>query len=96
MEATAYCSCYKCTDKHPGDSGYGITKSGVMAKPGIVAVDPKVIPLGTKLWIEGYGEAVAEDTGGGIKGNRIDIYMDRHEDAVEFGRKMVRVKVLSQ
>lgn len=96
MEATAYCSCYKCTGKHPGDPGYGITKSGVRVKPGIVAVDPKVIPLGTKLWIEGCGNAVAADIGWGIKGNRIDIYMDRHNDASEFGRKMVRVKVLSQ
>lgn len=43
----------------------------------MIAVDPKVIPLGSKVWVEGYGEAIAGDTGGAIKGNRIDILLDR-------------------
>ena len=100
MEATAYCACWKCTGKRPGDPGYGITKSGVMVKPGMVAVDPRVIDLGTHLWVEGYGDAVAADTGGMINGNRIDVFMvdkhgiSGHERAMEFGRKTVRVKVV--
>ena len=57
-------------------------------------MDPTVIKLGSKLWIEGIGEVVAADTGGVIKGNRIDIYMKRHEEAVQWGRKVVRVKIM--
>ena len=60
----------------------------------MVAVDEDVIKLGSRLWIEGIGEVVAPDTGGGIKGNRIDIYMDKHEEAVQWGRKVVRVKIM--
>ena len=60
----------------------------------MVAVDEDVIKLGSRLWIEGIGEVVAADTGGGIKGNRIDIYMDKHEEAVQWGRKVVRVKIM--
>ena len=57
----------------PTDPSYGITKSGVPVTKGIVAVDPKVIPLGTRLYVPGYGFAVAGDTGGGIVGNMIDL-----------------------
>ena len=60
-----------------------------------MAVDSRVIELGSKLWIEGIGEVVAADTGGGIKGNRIDIYMDKHKTALDFGRKIVMVKILN-
>lgn len=59
----------------------------------MAAVDPKVVDLGSRLWVEGIGEVVAADRGGGIKGNRIDIYMKRHEEAVKWGRRVVRVKV---
>jgi len=55
------------------DPDYGRTASGVAVKRGIVAVDPKVIPLGTRIYIPGYGFAIAGDTGGGIKGNMIDL-----------------------
>ncbi|MFP3412770.1 cell wall-binding protein EntB [Bacillus sp. SIMBA_074] len=60
----------------------------------IIAVDPKVIPLGSKVWVEGYGEAIAGDTGSAIKGNRIDVLMDSKSKAMNWGRQTVKVKVL--
>ena len=86
MEASAYLA---------GDGdGYGITATGVPAVRGIAAVDPDVIPLGTRLFIPGYGEAVAADTGGAIVGNRIDLVMDSYGEAMDFGRQDVTVYVL--
>ena len=86
MEATAYL---------PTDGGGdGITASGIEAKHGIVAVDPNVIPLGTKLYIPGYGEALAADTGGDIVGARIDVVMEDYGEAMQFGRRTVEVYVL--
>ena len=66
----------------------------VPAVRGVVAVDPDVIPLGTRLFIPGYGEAVAADTGGAIVGNRIDLVMDSYGEAMDFGRRDVTVYVL--
>lgn len=88
MEATAY-------DDSPEQNGpYGpYTASGTKLRPGVVAVDPSVIPLGTRLYIEGYGYAIAEDTGGAIKGMKIDLFMDT-ASANNFGRKNVVVHVL--
>ena len=60
---------------------------------GIVAVDPSVIPLHTKLYIPGYGEAVAEDTGRDIVGYRIDLFHETYEEAINFGRKEVKVYI---
>ncbi|WP_172805424.1 cell wall-binding protein EntB [Bacillus mycoides] len=60
----------------------------------IIAVDPKVIPLGSKVWVEGYGEAIAGDTGSAIKGNRIDVLMGSKSKAMNWGRQTVKVKVL--
>lgn len=78
----------------PGfDCGYR-TASGQPAKRGLVAVDPRIIPLGTRLYIEGYGEAVAADTGGVIKGNRIDLCFDTLEEAKNFGKRRVVVQIL--
>lgn len=59
-----------------------------------VAVDPNVIPLGTYLYIEGYGYAVAADTGGAIKGNIIDVYFDNPDECYDWGRKTVNVTVI--
>lgn len=82
---TAYCACFECCQKNPGDVGYGITKSGVRAVQGVtVAADPRFIPLGTKICIDGH-EYIVQDTGGAIKGNRIDVYFDHHQAALEFG-----------
>lgn len=88
MEATAYSAS-------PAEgTADGITASGTKARRGTAAVDPKVIPLGTRLWVEGYGYAVAEDTGGAIKGMRIDLFVESREEALRFGRKAVRVRIL--
>jgi uncharacterized protein YabE (DUF348 family) len=94
MNATAYTASYADTGKAPGHPAFGITYSGTRAKVGTVAVDPTVIPLGTKLYVEGYGCAVAEDIGGAIKGNKIDLYYDTVQEARNFGRQQLKVYVL--
>jgi len=70
------------------------TASGTWPAVGTVAVDPKTIPLGSRLYVEGYGEAVAEDTGGLVKGNIIDLYFPTESECWEFGRRQVEVRVL--
>ncbi|MBH0229486.1 LysM peptidoglycan-binding and 3D domain-containing protein [Halobacillus yeomjeoni] len=90
-EATAYTAyCTGCS---------GVTATGVdlRANPNqkVIAVDPNVIPLGSKVYVEGYGTAIAADTGGAIKGNRIDVFIPERSDALAFGRKSVKVQVLS-
>jgi 3D (Asp-Asp-Asp) domain-containing protein len=70
------------------------TASGTWPAVGTVATDPEVIPLGTNLYIEGYGEAVAEDTGGAVKGNIIDVYLDTESECWQWGRRMVEVRIL--
>lgn len=69
------------------------TASGTWPAVGTVATDPEVIPLGSRLWIEGYGEAIAADTGGAIQGNIIDVYMHSHQEAISWGRKRVEVRI---
>ncbi|WKA54861.1 G5 and 3D domain-containing protein [Planococcus shixiaomingii] len=91
VSATAYtASCAGCS---------GITATGINLKsnPGIklIAVDPSVIPLGSKVWVEGYGYAIAGDTGGAIKGNKIDLFIADQSAALSFGRKQVKIKVLN-
>lgn len=85
---TAYCN---------GCSGVTATGMNLKTNPNlkVIAVDPSVIPLGSKVWVEGYGHAVAGDTGGAIKGNKIDLFMASKSQAYDFGRKKVRVKVLN-
>ncbi|MED4204768.1 G5 and 3D domain-containing protein [Neobacillus mesonae] len=84
---TAYCN---------GCSGRTATGFNLRANPNakIIAVDPRVIPLGTKVYVEGYGYAVAADTGGAIKGNKIDLFMSSKSDAYRWGRKQVKIKIL--
>ncbi|MBB6455233.1 uncharacterized protein YabE (DUF348 family) [Salirhabdus euzebyi] len=89
MSATAYTAyCTGCS---------GITSTGINLKANpnakVIAVDPSVIPLGSKVWVEGYGYAIAGDTGGKIVGNRIDVFYPTKAQAYSFGRKQVRVKV---
>lgn len=88
VEATAYT---------PDLNGYGsgYTATGVKAAEGQIAVDPRVIPLGSKVYVEGYGHAIATDTGGAIKGNRIDVVIEGMDRAYRFGRKEgIKVYVL--
>lgn len=91
MEATAYGpDCSGCS---------GITATGINIKqsptPKVISVDPNVIPLGSRVWVEGYGEAIAADTGGAIKGNRIDVLVKSEAYAASnWGRRTVQVKIL--
>lgn len=94
MKSTAYTAGPESTGKNPGDAGYGVTASGMKAKRGVVAVDTSVIPFGTKLYIEGYGYAVAGDTGGAIKGNKIDVFVDSYREAMNWGVRTVDVYIL--
>ncbi|MBE7121334.1 cell wall-binding protein EntB [Bacillus cereus] len=71
--------------------GHDLTKNPNMR---IIAVDPKVIPLGSRVWVENYGEAIAGDTGSAIKGNRIDVLVGSKSSAMNWGRQTVKVKVL--
>ena len=84
MDSTAY-SAYET-------SGY--TATGEYVRHGIAAVDPNHIPLGTRLYVDGYGEAIAADTGGAIRGNRIDLGFDSYQEAINWGRRDVYVQII--
>lgn len=84
VEATAYSYL-------PGDN---ITASGLPVDKGVIAVDPNIIPLGSIVWIDGYGYALAADTGSAIKGNKIDLFFKSESDAVHWGVKDVRIKII--
>ena len=82
---TAYCACERCCGKSPSDPLYGITATGTTATEGrTIAVDPDVIAYGTVIYIDEQAY-VAEDCGGGIRGNQIDLFFDSHEAAREWG-----------
>ena len=83
---------YSANDPLQGTNN--ITATGKDIKKGMIAVDSKIIPLGTRIVIKDLGVFVAEDTGGKIKGNRIDIYFETKEEAKEFGRQTIWVRVL--
>ncbi|NHM29429.1 3D domain-containing protein [Neobacillus terrae] len=90
VKATAYtASCEGCS---------GVTATGINLKQNpnakIISVDPSVIPLGTKVYVEGYGYAVAGDTGGGIKGNEIDVFISSQDEAVKWGSRQIKVTLL--
>lgn len=88
---TAYCPCVKCCGKSDG-----ITASGVKAVQGVtIAADTSVLPFGTKVEIDGKVYTV-QDRGGAIKGNRIDIYFDSHEEALKFGRQTKTITILEK
>lgn len=85
-------SGYSAND--PAQGTNNITATGKEIKEGMIAVDPRVIPLGTRIEIKDMGIFIAEDTGGKIKGNRIDIYFESKKEAKEFGRKGVWIKII--
>ncbi|MGF2615950.1 LysM peptidoglycan-binding domain-containing protein [Rossellomorea vietnamensis] len=90
VSATAYTAdCIGCS---------GVTKTGVdlNANPDakVIAVDPNVIPLGTEVYVEGYGYATAQDIGGAIKGNKIDVFIPERQDALDWGVRSVKVTIL--
>ncbi len=88
VEATAYSS---------QDPGLGkFTARGNPVGRGIISVDPNVIPLGTRVYIPGYGEAIADDIGGAIKGNVIDIAFDTYEEAIAFGRQHIEIYIIEE
>lgn len=86
MEATAYTLAE--------GNGDGVTSIGIVPYHGIIAVDPRVIPYGTKVYIPGYGFAMAGDCGGAIKGNRIDLFMTSYNQAIQWGRRQVNMYIL--
>ncbi|WKA55178.1 LysM peptidoglycan-binding domain-containing protein [Planococcus shixiaomingii] len=91
VTATAYTAfCAGC-------SGITATGQDLRSNPNqkVIAVDPTVIPLGSKVWVEGYGTAIAGDTGGAIKGNKIDLFIPSQDAAMDFGRKTVKIKILN-
>lgn len=90
MLATAYEPGPRSCGKHAD----GYTAIGLKARPGIVAVDPRVIPLRTKLYVEGYGPAIAGDVGSAIKGRRIDLLFETVEEALRYGKRWVKVYIL--
>lgn len=96
FKATAYCSCEKCCDKDPTDKWYGITATGKKAQWGTVAVDKRVVKLGSKLRIKGFPNTVfrAEDVGGAIKGKHIDVWFPSHSEALEFGVRNIVVELV--
>ena len=83
VEATAY--------SYTGE----LTATGVKPRVGLIAVDPKVIPLGSRVYVEGYGYAIAADTGGAIIGNRVDIFLNSERECVNWGRKPVKLYLLA-
>lgn len=89
VKATAYtASCKNCS---------GITATGINLKKNpkvkVISVDPKIIPLGTKVHVEGYGMAIAGDTGGAMKGKKIDVFIPSKKKALNWGVKTVKIKV---
>lgn len=88
---TFYCPCEECSG-HWG----GSTSSGARATEGrTIAVDPRKIPIGSRIFIEGYGDFIAEDVGGAIKGNRIDVFVNAHSRAQQLGVQHANVYIMN-
>lgn len=104
MKTTGYCACAECCSWRISWYGapvnskgkfkvIGKTSSGRMARPGTVAVDPKLFPMGTKFYISGYGWGIAQDTGGDIKGRHLDLFHWLHSSGEQWGVQTKQVKV---
>ena len=91
---TAYCPCEICCGKEPNHSAYKITTSGHKIKDGdAFCAAPPEIPFGTLIAIEGYGVVPVLDRGGAIKGIKIDLFFDTHEEALDWGRREMTILV---
>lgn len=108
LVATGYCHCGACCGWERNWLGrpvfssgsakgrpksVGLTASGTQAKPGTLAADPAYFPMGTRMFIPGYGYGRVEDTGGAIKTGRIDLYFRSHQEALNWGRRQRDVQV---
>jgi len=104
VKTTGYCACPECSGWKFNWLGLPVSQKGKtkvvgqtastrMARPGTVAVDPKVFPPGTKFYIPGYGWGRGEDRGGGIKGKHLDLYFYQHRNAQKWGEQTKKVKV---
>ena len=90
VEATGYCSCPICCGRW---ALYGLTHSGSVPKQGrTIAADWHVLPAGACVWLAGFGKMRVEDTGSAIVGAAVDVYFDRHEDALAFGRHNLEIR----
>lgn len=97
FEITYYTAGQESTGKTPDHPAYGITKSGTTVKEGqTIAADWSVLPEGTKVFIEGIGERIVEDTGGDIVGQAIDVYVEEVDRAMENGRHMANVWIVEE
>ena len=109
MKVTAYCPCGECCGWHRSFFGIpiyssgplkgkrkrvGITADGTRARKGTIAADTSRYPFGTHMYVPGYGWGVVHDVGSDIKGNHIDVFFSRHRQAVKWGRKRLKVKVI--
>lgn len=107
VEATGYCACGQCCNwrrtwwgrpviaagpSRGRSKAVGITSSGARARRGTVAADISVLPYGTILDVPGYGWGIVEDAGGAIRGHHIDLYFERHSEALAWGRRRLRVR----
>jgi 3D (Asp-Asp-Asp) domain-containing protein len=108
LQVTAYCACEKCCGWERDSRGrkvyaygpqkgktkiVGMTASGTFAKKGSIAADTDIFPMGTIMYIEGYGYGIVEDIGSAIVGEHIDLFFKSHERALEWGNKTLDVKV---
>lgn len=90
--ATAYCPCEQCCGHN-----HGITATGERPIEGLtIAADWDILPPGTLIEIEGLGYRVVQDKGGAIKGRRIDVYFENHDNALNFGKQEVKIRVVRQ
>jgi 3D (Asp-Asp-Asp) domain-containing protein len=96
VTATAYTAGPESTGKTPEHPGFGITFSEWKADIGVIAVDPEVIPLGSIVYVPGYGYAIALDRGSAIKGNKIDVFFHDLQKALEWGVKKVEIIVIGR
>ncbi|WP_042209205.1 3D domain-containing protein [Paenibacillus durus] len=102
MTATGYTAGFESTGKHPSHPEYGITYSGVKVRRdknavSTIAADPKVLPLGSILYVPGYGYAIVADTGSAIKGHKIDLYFSTTKQVYrEWGKQLVEVQLIKR